>query len=159
MKFHYQVTVGVHCHVSVPVLIWPPMLAVCKTRNNQLAQPAFSICFTQIRILEFLQISNWEVRNLSGDPETERLEFRFLIRVVCLLLYYVLAIATVILGQVSTCDSTHTWWVYSADTTWFPTQSHYPDTEPTIPCLILIMPSTWLGSDKYQFYTSLVWLD
>ena len=43
--------------------------------------------------------------------------------------------------------------------TWYPTRSHYPDTEPTSPCPILIMPSTWLGSDKYQFYKSLIWLD
>ena len=32
--------------------------------------------------------------------------------------------------------------------TWYPTQSHYFDTEPTSPCLILIMPSTWLGSNE-----------
>ena len=37
--------------------------------------------------------------------------------------------------------------------TCYPTQSHYPDTEPTcaFPIPILIMLSTWLGSDKYQF--------
>ena len=39
------------------------------------------------------------------------------------------------------------------------TQSHYPDTESTSPCSILIMPNTWLGSDKYQFYKSFHWLD
>ena len=43
--------------------------------------------------------------------------------------------------------------------TWYPTQSHYPDTRPASPCPILIMPSTWLGSDKYQFDKLLVWLD
>ena len=43
--------------------------------------------------------------------------------------------------------------------TWYPTQSHYPDIEPTSPCPILILPSTCLGSDRYQFYTSLVYLD
>ena len=41
----------------------------------------------------------------------------------------------------------------------YSTQSHYPDTEPTSPCPIWIMLSTWLGSDKYQFSKSLVWLD
>ena len=41
----------------------------------------------------------------------------------------------------------------------YPTQSHYPDTELTSPCPILLMPTTKLGSDKYQFYKSLVWLD
>ena len=33
----------------------------------------------------------------------------------------------------------------------WPIQSHYPITESTSPCPILIMPSTRLGSDKYQF--------
>ena len=42
---------------------------------------------------------------------------------------------------------------------WYPTQSHYPDTEPARPCPIIIMLSTWLGSDKYKFYKPLVWLD
>ena len=43
--------------------------------------------------------------------------------------------------------------------TWYPTQSQYPDTESTSPCPIRIIPNTWLGSDKYQFYKSLVWLN
>ena len=60
------------------------------------------------------------------------------------------------------------WWLYGASSlgdqaartiTWNPTQLHYPDTEPTCPCPILIMPSSWLGSDKYQFVKLLVWLD
>ena len=34
--------------------------------------------------------------------------------------------------------------------TWYPTQSYYPDTEPTSPCPILIMSSACLGSDKYK---------
>ena len=63
---------------------------------------------------------------------------------------------------------THDHWLYSAaplgnqannTMIWYPSQSHYPDTEPTSPCPILIMLSTWLGSYKYQFYKSLVWLD
>ena len=37
-----------------------------------------------------------------------------------------------------------------------PSQSHYPDIEPTSPCPTLIMPNTWLGSDKYQFEKLLV---
>ena len=35
--------------------------------------------------------------------------------------------------------------------TCYPTQAHYPDTEPTSPCPIIIMPSARLGSDKYRF--------
>ena len=72
---------------------------------------------------------------------------------------YILAISKVILGWVFTCDSVHSWQLYSAvplgdqvASTWPNTiLSHYPDTEPTSPCPILIMPSAWLGSDKYQF--------
>ena len=37
--------------------------------------------------------------------------------------------------------------------TWYPTQSHYPDTEPTSPCSILIMPSTLLGNLKYKLFS------
>ena len=39
----------------------------------------------------------------------------------------------------------------------FPEIPHYLDTEPTSSCLILIMPSIWLGSDKYQFLSH--WFD
>ena len=39
----------------------------------------------------------------------------------------------------------------SAHMTWYPTQSHYPDTWPTNPFPILLMPSIWLGSDKCKF--------
>ena len=35
---------------------------------------------------------------------------------------------------------------------------HYPDTEPTSPCSILVMPSTKLSHSNYQFYKSLLWL-
>ena len=34
--------------------------------------------------------------------------------------------------------------------TWYLTWPHYPDSEPTTPCRILIMLSTLLGSDNYQ---------
>ena len=33
----------------------------------------------------------------------------------------------------------------------YPDIPHCPDTEPTSPCPIEIMPSAWLGSDMYQF--------
>ena len=90
--------------------------------------------------------------------------------IVCLLLFYIPATAEVISGRVPTCDSAYSWQLYSAPTlgdqvtrtlTWYPTQSHYPDTKPTSSCTILLvlMPSTWLGSDKYKFFKSLIWLD
>ena len=70
----------------------------------------------------------------------------------------------IISRRATTCDSVHSWWLYSAATLanqavstmiWYPTQSYY---QPVLPFLILIMPSAWLGSDKYKFWKSLVWL-
>ena len=43
--------------------------------------------------------------------------------------------------------------------TWYPTQSHYDDTEPTSPSPILIMKNACLKSDTCPFFKSLVWLD
>ena len=40
-----------------------------------------------------------------------------------------------------------------------PTKSHYPNTECTSACPILVMLNARLGNDKYQFYKSLVELD
>ena len=63
-------------------------------------------------------------------------------------------------GAVPTCDSVHSWQLYSADSlenqaagtmTCYPTQSYHPDNEQTSPCHILIMSSARLGSDRYQF--------
>ena len=82
------------------------------------------------------------------------------------LLFCILATSTVILGRVLTCDSPHSWWLYYAaplgdhatsTMSWYTTQSHYPDTEPRSPCPILIIPSAWLGSDKYQLLSH--WFD
>ena len=66
----------------------------------------------------------------------------------------------VISGWVLTCNSAHSWWLYSAawlgikaanTMTCYPTQSHCLETEPTNPCPILIRPSARLGSNRYQF--------
>ena len=71
------------------------------------------------------------------------------------LLFYVLATSKVISGRVLICDSAHSWRLCSATSlghqavgtmTCYPTQSHFPDTEPISPCTILIMPSDRLGS-------------
>ena len=87
---------------------------------------------------------------------------------VCLLLFYVLAPSTVISGWIPICNSVRSLRLYSvaplgnqgtSTMTRFPTQSHYPDTDPTSHCPILIMQSTWVGSNKYNFYNSLVGLD
>ena len=39
----------------------------------------------------------------------------------------------------------------------YPTQLHYPDSEPTSPCPVLVMSSARLGSNKYQFLSH--WVD
>ena len=83
---------------------------------------------------------------------------------ICFLLVYVLATSIVTSGRVLTCDSAYSWQLYSAGTlgnqavSTMTTQSHYPDTDPNNPCTILIMPSSWLGSDKYQLHIS-HWFD
>ena len=72
----------------------------------------------------------------------------------------------VISRRTLTCDSACSWRLYSAapfgdqdgiSVTWCPTQSHYPNTEPTSPSPILIMLSTWTGSDKHTFLSH--WFD
>ena len=61
--------------------------------------------------------------------------------------------------RVQTCDSADSCWLYSAVPLgdqatgiliWYSTQSHYPDTRPTSPCLSIIMSSAWLGSSTYH---------
>ena len=75
--------------------------------------------------------------------------------------FYILATSKVILGHVLTCDSAHSWWLFSAfppgnqaagTKTQYPSQAHYLDTEPSSPCPTLLMLSTRLRSDKYQLY-------
>ena len=69
---------------------------------------------------------------------------------VYLLLFYVRATSKVISGCVPTCHSAHSWKLYNAASLGqqtagpmicYPTQPHYPDTEPTSPCPIQIMLS------------------
>ena len=85
---------------------------------------------------------------------------------ICSLLFYFLPTSKVISGWVLTCNSARSSCLYSAaplgeqavsTMTWYPTQSYYPDTEPTSPCFILIMPSAWLWSDKYNTFSH--WFD
>ena len=62
-------------------------------------------------------------------------------------------------GGVPTCDSVHSWRLYSASPlrdqaistmTQYLTQSHYHEPQPTSRFPILRMPSTWLASGNYQ---------
>ena len=70
-------------------------------------------------------------------------------------LFYVLETSKVISGWVPTHDSVYSWQLYIAISlgheaagtmTCYPTQSHFPDTESTSPCPILIIPSARLGA-------------
>ena len=84
----------------------------------------------------------------------------------CLFLFYILATSKVTSGWGLTCDSVHPWWFYSAAPLGNQPSVPWPDIplihiilrQPTSSCL-LIKLSTWLGSDKYQFCKSLIWLD
>ena len=71
----------------------------------------------------------------------------------CLLSFCVLAT----FKDIRICDNVQYHVTYSASRLWcqttstmtaYPTQPHYPDTELTSTCPILMMLSTWLGSDK-----------
>ena len=39
--------------------------------------------------------------------------------------------------------------------TWYHSQPHYPATDPTSFCPIVIMPNTWLGSNKSHFFKAI----
>ena len=90
-------------------------------------------------------------------------------RVSWLLAFCILTTFKVISGWGLIGDSAHSWWLYSAaplgnhaassTITIYPTQSCYAETVLTSPCPICIIPNNRLGSDKYQFDKSLVWLD
>ena len=84
------------------------------------------------------------------------------------LFFYILATSKAISGRVPTCDSVHSWQPYSAaplgnqvvsTMTWYLTQLRFANTEQTNHCLILILPSTWIGSTQYEYYKWLVWVD
>ena len=78
---------------------------------------------------------------------------------VCLLLFCILTTSDVISGWIPTCDSVHSWQIYhsaslgnqaTSTMIWYSHLSHYPDTEPTNPFLIVIILSAKLWSSKYQ---------
>ena len=80
--------------------------------------------------------------------------------VFCGFFFNVLATSKIKSRCVPTYDSVHSWLLYSAvplggqatsSMTWYPTQPHFTDTEPTCPRPILIMLNAWLRSDKYRF--------
>ena len=89
------------------------------------------------------------------------------------LLFYILTTTTVLSRWVPTCASAYSWRLYiysvaslahqaTSTMTWYPTQSHYPDTEPTSLCpyhnnaerqarnwqISILKSSVWLGSSR-----------
>ena len=72
-----------------------------------------------------------------------------------LLEFYVLAISKTISRWVIVL---HDWEIRLPTLIWYLTQSHYPDTEDSSSCPILIILKVRLGSYTYQLYKSLVWL-
>ena len=79
------------------------------------------------------------------------------------LLFYLLATFKIISGRVPTCLNfmvlPHWETRLLTPQPSYPTRSYYPNTVLTGSCPILLILSTRLGSDKYLFYKSLVWLD
>ena len=76
------------------------------------------------------------------------------------ILFYVLSTSKVISIGVLTCGSADSWQLYNpvplgdqaaSTMTWYLTQLHYSDTEPTSHRPILIMLSTHLRNDAYQY--------
>ena len=71
--------------------------------------------------------------------------------------------------SILTCDSVHSWWLYNAvplgdlamsTMTWYPPQSHYPDTESTSSCHSLIMLSEHLATkQQVSIFKWLIWLN
>ena len=113
-----------------------------------------------------IEVSNQSARQWYGTccmrRERSNAERRIFLAFVVLLL----ATLKVISEQVPTCDRAQVMfafvllphWETRMSATWHDIP-HYPVTEPTSPCPIPIMLSTWLGSDKYQYDNSLAWLD
>ena len=86
---------------------------------------------------------------------------------VCFLLIYILATSNVISGRAPTCESVTSWWIYRAaplekirpPEPWLDISFSHIITESVSPCPFLIMPSSWLGREKYQFCKSLLSLN
>ena len=175
----YNVAISAHCHKSVPVPpigfvphLWStasylttPLLVVVMPPMSQFCDPypSLSVCKQLYSGTNSLYIHT----HASGAtlwPACKQGSMDWLLKV------YILATSKVISGWLPTCDSTHSWWLYNysaaplrnqptSTMSRYPTQPYYPDTEPASPCPILLMPSNWLWSNKYQFYKLLLWLN
>ena len=55
-------------------------------------------------------------------------------------------------GELYTYSAVPLWDQATSTMIGYPTQPHYPDTEPISHCPILIKSSNWLGGDKYTFW-------
>ena len=102
----------------------------------------------------------WSVWRWGGEGQGRLLpKLMRTLKIYWLLEVYILTTSKVISGRVPICEWAHSsnfivllHWGYevSGTMTQYPTQSHYPDTGWTYPFPILLMQSTWLGSDKYK---------
>ena len=121
-------------------------------------------CIKEIWLCDVVILIVWTNQTLHIHTSQTWFHLLFLTCLfVYLLLFYILPTSKVTSGQVPTCDSAHSSQLYNAAPLgnlaisimiWYPTKAHYPDTEPTSPIPILIMLSSWLGSDKYKCYKS-----
>ena len=107
---------------------------------------------------------NWncaESWSIAFRQHTIFTQIAFCMCYVCLLWLYTQATSKTKCADLGQCALMATWYPMvnqaASTMTWYPTQSFCPDSEPTSPCPMLIMPSTQLGSDKYQHLSH--WFD
>ena len=111
-----------------------------------------------VHVLQCPEVPSWKsLITWSGRMEVFYINNLTLIPQLMLVVgeFNILATSKVTSGWVSTVLP-H--WDHGAcNLTYFPTQSYYPDINLTSSCPIIVMPSAWLSSDKYQLLKSLVW--
>ena len=109
---HYEVTMSVHCHKSVPVLIGPHMLQGSTTLTTNISEKMsktkpIAVCnFKHLLVASKKGFISYTTDNLSKTA-SQGIIFS-------LLLFYILATSTVISGRLPTCDSAHSQRLYSA---------------------------------------------
>ena len=159
---------------AIPCSIWVMSSTRLSSANVSISQvigftqsefePTTSYMRSQTALLPTkppLQISQGNQRLF---PENKKSLSRHCCGFGWLLRFDILVTSRVISEWVPTCNSVYTGRLYSAvpmgnhatDTmTWYSSQLHSPNTEPSSPCPTLLMLSDMLGSEKYQLCKSL----
>ena len=128
------------CHKSVSILIWSLILPR-KPQQKKTKQRWY--CRFLVIIIYRLLLKT--VIMTSQDRGT--------VAYICLLLFYILETSKTTSGWVPTFGSAHSWRLHSAASlevqanstmTWYPTQSHYSDTDITSLCPALLTLRAWL---------------